>query len=207
MNNLKRISLVIIVIILALLFMQRKILASQFAGDVRVQKVWNNEEKVQENRKIYNNIKKYNKYDEISTNIFKIIIILVSVLTIYLVISNNIKLKNYYIFMAVLAILYVVINRYLVETYLKNGVTGLRYVKIMLVTVGVCIGIFAQGKIQKLLMCSTPALVVVILGLMGQNMRGVWSTAFIIWIFTQIILLPQYFKKEENKEEEIIKEL
>lgn len=208
MNNLKKIIILIIVLLLSMIFMQRNVFATQFGGDVKIQKVWNTEEKNQENRKIYNNRVRYNKYDEITTNALKVIILISSVIATYLVVNNSVKLKGYYIFIAFLAAIYIVINRYLVETYLIKDVTGLVYVKILLTAVGVLIGIFAQGKIQKVLMSSTPALIVIILGLIGNNMNGVLKTAFTIWIFTQIILLPQYFNKEENGDsEEGIKEL
>lgn len=204
MKKLRKVMIIAIIIILTLTFMQRTISAFQYGDDIRIQKLWNTAEQDAEFIRIQNNRKLYLKYETLIQNILIIGVILSSIITTYATAKSNVKLKKYYIILAILAIVYVVIDRYLVSTYLKTAanVTGLMYVKIMLVAVGALIGIFAEGKVQKLLMSSTPAFIVIILGIIGNSMGGVLKAAFTIELFIQIILLPKYCMREAIEEED-----
>lgn len=196
MYNLKKIVIVLILILFVGIFIQKNILAIQYNSDVRIQKVWNTQEIEQKNRQRINNRKLYLKYNNIAINTLIFGIIICSAIVSVLVLNKNIKLKLYYIILLILTIIYFIINRYLIDTY-SVTIGGLIYVKILLVLVGVLIGIFAQGKIAKILMASTPALIVILLGIIGKNINGVLNTAIIIEVFVQIILIPQYLKRSE----------
>lgn len=196
MYNLKKIVIVLILILFVGIFIQKNILAIQYNSDVRIQKVWNTQEIEQKNRQRINNRKLYLKYNNIAINTLIFGIIICSAIVSVLVLNKNIKLKLYYIILLILTIIYFIINRYIIDTY-SVTIGGLIYVKILLVLVGVLIGIFAQGKIAKILMASTPALIVILLGIIGKNINGVLNTAIIIEVFVQIILIPQYLKRSE----------
>ena len=203
MEKLRKLIVIAILVLFAIIFMQKHVQAFQYGGDIRIQKVWDTEQETAENRRIKNNKKIYLKSESMLEKTIITGILISCVVSTYLVISKDIKLKNYYIFLVILAIIYFVVDRYLVTTYLPKtaNVTGIMYVKIMLITVGVLIGIFAQGKVQKILMSSTPAFIVLILGLIGSNMKETIDTAMLIELFIQIILIPQYCMRSEKLEE------
>lgn len=202
MSKLMKTIIVAVLMLLIIISIQRTVNAFQYEGDIRIQKVWLTESQIEENIKAQNNKKIYLKYEEILKKVLNASIILASVITTYLVIYKKINLKWYYIFLIILTFLYIFIKKYLQNKYLGSNFTvnNIIYVDIALIVVGILIGIFAEGKVQKVLMSSTPAFIVLLLGLVGNNVKGVLQTVLMIELFVQIILLPQYCIKKTKEE-------